>query len=104
TKPKAPLERHGNEYAAPQGLSSFGVGGYNDVAPPELKSGHFGRCSASRLNSRAPPIRMNYGPVERPANASRSKERRKLASLHLLFMELFFFQLLLSFQLVVREF
>ena len=32
TKPEAPAERHRNEYVAPRGFSSFGVGGYNHVA------------------------------------------------------------------------
>jgi hypothetical protein len=36
TKPEAPSERHTKEYAARWGFSSFGVGGYKDVAPLEL--------------------------------------------------------------------
>ena len=42
TKPEAPAERHGNEYFAPLGLFIVfivWVGGYNHVAPPELRSG-----------------------------------------------------------------
>jgi len=39
TKPEAPAERHRNEYVARWGFSSFGVGGYNHVAPTELRNG-----------------------------------------------------------------
>src|SRR6185436_6527011 len=39
TKPQAPSERHGKEYAAPLGLFFVWVGGYNYVAPTELKNG-----------------------------------------------------------------
>jgi len=59
TKPKAPSERHGNEYAAPLGLFVVWVGGYNDVAPQQPVKG-------AELVGESPIRRIGRFATERP--------------------------------------
>jgi hypothetical protein len=82
------MGKHGNEYARPLGSSSFGAGGYNDVAPPELENG----CSAAPENSSAwvdhpaasfkvVNTRMNFPSLE--SHRSYSRPRTSLLTLGL---------------------
>ena len=84
TKPEAPSERHGNEYAAPLGLFGVCVGGYNDVAP-ELKNDSSAAPTAALIQQRCSPI---LSPLVLPGTMCMRKFSRKTAPLWLLLLPL----------------
>ena len=78
TKPK--LHRSDMELNMPPrwGFSPLGLGGYNDVAPSELKNGTFGRRSVSRLNSMAAPRPSSQESQESENHSPRFNEMNAL--------------------------